>query len=115
MDVIMSKCQKPNYHCHIRFTMHLPDDVNVLDLDWSPLPEEELRRRAAELGKTIERDEDAYLRQRLAETAYDIWKLRHEREEFRRKCQSAAFRLRKIKERDSLWQKQVRELLGVTL
>ena len=93
--------------------MHLPDDVNVLDLDWSPLPDEELRSRAVELGKIIARDHDAYLRLRLAETGFEIWHLQHQRDAFRRKCESAGRRLRKIKDRDSRWQKQVREMLGI--
>ena len=85
------------------------------DYDWSPLPEEELRRRAAEQGKRIAQEYDAFLRQRIAETAYDICQLQHQRDEFRRQCENNSRRLRKMKERDSRWQKQIRELLGVTL
>jgi hypothetical protein len=64
--------RKPNGYCFIRATMHLPLDVDVLDLDWSPappLPRIHFPNRviAHRQGVRIAREESFWLQQRLAE------------------------------------------------
>lgn len=82
--------------------MHLPDDVDVLDLDWEPAPRIHFpnRVRAHRQGLQIAREELGYLRERLAAIG----------DEIQSEQRLAQFR----QELDGL-QGKVRELLVVTL
>lgn len=82
--------------------MHLPDDVDVLDLDWEPAPRIHFpnRVRAHRQGLQIAREEFAFLRQRLDAIGVEI-QAEQSLEQFRQ-------------ELDGL-QAEVRALLKVTL
>jgi hypothetical protein len=97
--------RKPNGYCFIRATMHLPLDVDVLDLDWEPAPRAPRvhfpnRVIAHRQGQRIAREELAFLRERLAAIG----------DEIQSEQRLAQFR----QELDGL-QGKVRELLGVNL
>ena len=67
----------PKRTCYIRATMHLPDDIDVLNLDWEPAKREKrqhypLRIVLHRLGQQIAADEVVYLRQRLNELGEQI-------------------------------------------
>ena len=61
--------------CPIKgFTVFNPDGESWLAYDFEPLPPSvpSLKERAAAIGKRIAAEQDAYLRQRLAEIAWEV-------------------------------------------
>ena len=100
--------------CPIRFKMCLPTDVDVLDTDWEPLPAEPtLKERADAIGKRIAAEEDAYLRQRLAEIAWLVGEPARERARIRALCEKNSHALRVSLARDRATEREALRLLGI--
>jgi hypothetical protein len=101
----MPEPKKPKDYCHIRATMCLPDDIDVLDLDWEPAPPVPRihfpnRVVAHRQGQRIAAEELAYLRVRLAALGDEI---------------QAEQSLQSFRQELDALQGTVRQLLGVTL
>jgi hypothetical protein len=94
----MPNCQKPKDYCYIRATMFLPDDIDVLALDWSPAPPVPRlhfpnRVIAHRQGVRIAREELAFLRQRLDAIGEEI-QAEQNLEQFRQEFDSLQARVR---------------------
>ena len=97
----------------IRFTMWLPDDVNLDAVDWSPTPDEELRQKAETLAKQIAENEMTYLRTRAAELLFEILQPKRELDEIRRKTARAVAMRRRWLAEDRRREREVLKLLHI--
>jgi signal transduction protein with GAF and PtsI domain len=81
---------------------------------WQVINSDAARRMVAEQqAREIEQDEEAYLRQRLAEIAYEIGRPARELAEARQACAKAVADLRRAYANDKRWQRQVLKELGL--